>query len=245
MKRRFALIALIVWCSAPVLANKKQSAKATLTTIIKSLASRDGYSYQIQSETEVQKKEGTPSEQELIRVHSLYYFSRENNISYLHSKERVYLSCHQGVFNCDEQQRVVSYSLAHVDSATGKLQALVPAYKVKQLDSMFLQDAVVKLLKNKGALISYQVAYPKSAFGDQVVVVYNSKLRQLHALDYTIIQQLQTGLLVKHKIHVSQYENQVPSSLRVLLNDIASVGDLKTYLEKHFEGYNLVNTKGH
>jgi hypothetical protein len=245
MKRRFALIALIVWCSAPLLANKKQSAKATLTTIIKSLASRDGYSYHIQSETEVQKKEGTPSEQELIRIHSLYYFSRENNISYLHSKERVYLSCHQGYFNCDEQQHIVNYSIAYLDSTNGKLQQLPNINTVNQLDSVFLQEAEVKLLKNKGALVSYQVVYPKSAFGDQVVVVYNSKLRQLHALDYTIIQQLQTGLLVKHKIHVSQYENQVPSSLRVLLNDIASAGDLKTYLEKHYEGYTLVNTKGH
>jgi hypothetical protein len=245
MKRRFALIALIVWCSAPVLANKKQSAKAALAYLCATLEAFDGYAYQIQSETEVQKKEGAPAPQERISSHSLYYFSKRNNVYYLQSKERVYLFCHQGVFNCDEQQRVVSYSLAQVDSATGKLQALAPAYNVKQLDSMFLQDAAVKRLKNKGALVYYQVVYPKSAFGDQVVVVYNSKLRQLHALDYTIIQQLQTGLLVKHKIHVSQYENQVPSSLRVLLNDIASAGDLKTYLEKHYEGYTLVNTKGH
>ena len=243
MKTYYLLLAFLCCLGVPVLAGNKHNAKANLSALFASIAAADCYSYQIKTSSAVLKTEAALAEKEQVSTQAVYYFSRKELITYYCSAQRLTLFCKLGYFNCDEQRRMVSYTLYDTDSAYMLYaQQLQSASMVQQMDSMFFHEAVVTPKKNKGGLQDYQVDYPKSAFGDRIVVTCNSNMQQLVAIHYTITQQLETGILVKHKVIIDHYGKQAPPALQSLLNAIH--GDLKAYLIKHYDGYTIVNTNG-
>jgi hypothetical protein len=242
MNKKYLLLLILLVLNLPLLAGNNEKAKDALIALFNSFASADSYSYNIQSITKINKVSIDTFKNDLIQTNAIYYFSKSKHVSYYSSKDRIFLSCKLGYFNCDEQKKLISYCLFDDDSAyQNYIKHNQDSDAFSNMDSVFFNQSEVTL-KNKGLLNYYKVNYPKSLHGDYIKILYNPRRQMLESINYFITQQTESGVIVKHNVVLNHYSIHEPIALQALLLSIG--GDLKTFLNQHYSDYTLVNTNG-